>query len=69
MKLKNETYDVLKWIAITVIPALVVLINTVGTAVDYEYTGIITIVIGAVGLFLATILGTSTKNFNNDDEV
>ena len=28
MKLKNKTYDILKWVLITVIPALILLITT-----------------------------------------
>lgn len=64
MKLKNEVYDVLKWILITVIPALIFLITTLSTIYHFEeLSNIICLTISAIATFTARILEISTKNY------
>ena len=64
MKLKNKTYDILKWILITVIPALIVLITTLGTIYNFEdVSNIICLTISAIATFISSILGISSSNY------
>lgn len=67
MILNDKIYNILKWVAIVFIPALVILIGTIGTAIGYDMTMIQTI-IGAVGVFIASIIGVSTYNYNKNEE-
>jgi len=67
MKLKDEIYNVLKWTLITFVPALVLLISTLGTIYHFD-TEIITLTIGAVATFLGAITGISNKNYYKGDE-
>ncbi|WAW15304.1 phage holin [Peptostreptococcus equinus] len=69
MKLKNETYDILKWIAQIFLPALTIFVGAVGVAVGFKQTDLIVIIMTAFDTFLGTILGISTKNYNSEREV
>ena len=64
MKLKNKTYDILKWVLITVIPALILLITTLGTIYNFEdISNIICLTISAIATFISSILGISSSNY------
>ena len=64
MKLKNKTYDILKWVLITVIPALILLITTLGTIYNFEdISNIICLTISAIATFISRILGISSSNY------
>ncbi len=64
MKLKNKTYDILKWVLITVIPALILLITTLGTIYNFEdVSNIICLTISAIATFISSILGISSSNY------
>lgn len=65
MKLPNNVYDVLKWICLIVVPALITLISTLGTIYGHDTT-IITATIGAVATFVGALIGISNSNFYND---
>lgn len=65
MKLKNKTYDMLKWILMTVVPAITWLISTLGTIYKFD-TEIITLTIGALATFLAIITGISNYNYKKE---
>ena len=63
--LNNRTYDLLKYIAITVVPALATLVGTVGVALGYQdVTGIVVTIITAVGTFIGSLVGLSSVNYN-----
>lgn len=63
--LNNRTYDVLKYLAITVVPALATLVGTVGVALGYQdVTGIVVTIITAVGTFIGALVGLSSVNYN-----
>lgn len=74
MKLSNRVYDFLKWFALVALPATQVLWLTVGKVWNFPYLTEVGATIGAVGLFIAALLGLSTKGFNegaviyDDDE-
>ena len=63
MILPDKIYNILKWVLITFIPALIVLISTLGVIYNFD-TEIITLTIGAIASFLATIIGISNYNYN-----
>lgn len=63
MRLTNRTYDTLKWIALAVIPAASTLVLTVGKIWGLPYYDNIGATISAVGLFIAAIIGVSSKDF------
>ncbi|MBP3589387.1 MAG: holin [Muribaculaceae bacterium] len=58
-KLPSEVYDVLKWVGLALLPALGVLVSTVGKAWGFPYVEPTVITIDALGVFIATIIGYS----------
>ena len=65
MKLSNKSYDFLKWFALVALPAFQVFWLTVGKVWDFPYLTEIGATIGATGLFIAALLGLSSKQFND----
>lgn len=63
MNLSDKTYDTLKWIAVNLIPALEVLILTIGQIWELPYYAQIGATVAAFGVFLAAILGISSKAY------
>lgn len=64
MKLTNKQYDICKWILLTCVPALIVLISALGKIYDFEeLANTINLTIGAFAIFFRSILGISTKNY------
>ena len=63
MKMKNITYDRFKWFALVFIPAFEVLILTLGKIWGIPYYSEIGASVAAFGVFLATILGISSRNY------
>lgn len=63
MKLSNTTYDRLKWFALVFIPALEFLILTLGDIWGFAHYIEIGQTIAAIGVFLAALLGVSSKNY------
>lgn len=66
MRISNETYDGIKWVALNLIPALEVLILTVGKIWELPYYTEIGATVAAVGVFLAAIIGVSSRNYYED---
>jgi len=66
MRISNETYDGIKWVALNLIPALEVLILTVGKIWELPYYTEIGATIAAIGVFLAAIIGVSRKTYLED---
>ena len=63
MKMDNKTYDILKFIALKVLPALATLIIVLTMIWDIPYGEAIGATITAIDGFLGTILGISSKNY------
>lgn len=63
MKLNNKQYDILKWVALVVIPASATLVLTVGKIWGLPYYDNIGATISAIGLFIAAVIGVSSKDF------
>ena len=66
--IKNETYDVLKWVSVQLIPALNVLILAIGKIWDMPYYVQIAGTISAIGVFIGAIIYKSSKEFYKDVE-
>ena len=63
MKLSNITYDRIKWFALVFIPAFEVLILTLGKIWGIPYYSEVGASVAAVGVFLAALLGVSSKSY------
>lgn len=66
MKLPNKVYDVLKWLLIIFIPALLTLITSLGQIYMFD-TEIIVLTISALSVFLGAITGISSINYNKGE--
>lgn len=64
MVLSSKTYEVLKWIAQIVLPALGTLYFALATIWGLSYGEQVVGTITAVDAFLGTLLGLSTVNYN-----
>lgn len=62
--MSNKTYDILKWIVITVLPALLTLFGVIGATLDFSFTDTVITIGTAVITFLGTVLGISSVNYN-----
>lgn len=62
--LDNKTYDLLKWIAMIVLPALGTLYFALASIWGLPYGEQIVGTITAVDAFLGALLGVSTNNYN-----
>jgi len=66
MKLPNKVYDWLKWIVLVFLPALNVLIFTLGQVIGFD-SAVVCGVISAITVFLGALIGVSTINHNKDE--
>ena len=64
MKISNKTYDLLKYVALILIPALVVFVTKVGTELGYPHTETLSVLISAFGTFLGALLVVSSNSYN-----
>ena len=60
--MNNKLYDILKWTLITFVPALILLITTLGGIYNFN-TDIIIQTISAVATFIGALLGISSINY------
>lgn len=67
MKFKNETYDILKWIAMYLLPAIGTLYFALASVWRLPYGEQIVGTVTAIDTFLGVILGISTANYNKDN--
>jgi len=71
MKMSNKTYDILKWVALTLLPALTALYGVIGATLNIPYTEEVITIAVAVDTCLGTCLGISSINYHaggNDNE-
>ena len=61
--MNNQTYDILKRVALIIIPALATFVNAVGMVWGVPYTNEATATITAFGVFLGAALGISSENY------
>ena len=66
MKMSNKVYDVLKWVALIVLPALATLYGTLAGIWNLPYADAIPETIMAIDLFIGVILGVSSASYNKN---
>lgn len=66
MKMSNETYDIMKWVAQIALPAVGTLYFALAKIWGLPYGTEIVGTITAVDTFLGALLGISTKNYNKE---
>ncbi|AYG01719.1 phage holin [Lactococcus allomyrinae] len=66
--MNNKTYDIIKWIVLTVLPALSVLVGVLGKAYGWNGTELAVITLNAVTVFLGAITGISALKYSNKEE-
>ena len=66
--LSNKQYDIIKWVVILLLPALSVLVGTLGQAYGFIHTDLAVTTINAVTVFLGVITGVSTYQHNKEDD-
>lgn len=63
MKMSNKVYDVLKWIALIVFPAVIALYSTLSGIWGWPYGEQITGTLAALEIFLGTVLQISNAKY------
>lgn len=66
MKMSNKTYDILKWIAQILLPALGTLYAALAGIWGFPFAEQIVGTISAVDLFLGALLGISSKKYYDE---
>lgn len=70
MRISDKVYDILKWIALICIPAIVTFLSVVLGVfdVDPKTTNIIVTIIAAVGTLIGSLIGVSTKAYKQEQK-
>lgn len=68
MKMNNKTYDILKDIALYVLPALATLILALGNIWGIPYAEAIAATITAIDTFLGAVLKISSNNYAKEQD-
>ena len=66
MKMKNKTYDILKFIDMRVLPALLTFYGIIGATLKIPYTQEVLTIGTAFVACLGTILGISSDNYKKE---
>jgi uncharacterized membrane protein YqgA involved in biofilm formation len=70
MRIPDNVYNILKWIALICIPAVVTFLSVVlgVLSVDPKTINIIVTIITAIGTLIGSLIGVSTKAYNKEKE-
>lgn len=68
MKFKNNTYDILKNIALIILPALATFYGSLGKIWGFPITEQVVLTITAFDTFLGACLGISNINYKKEDK-
>lgn len=70
MRIPDSLYDVLKWVALICIPALVTFLSVVLGVLDVDpkTVNIILTIMTAVGTLIGSLIGVSTKAYNKEQQ-
>ncbi|OTN83676.1 hypothetical protein A5819_003103 [Enterococcus sp. 7E2_DIV0204] len=68
MKMSDETYKKVKWAVSVVLPALGVLIGSLGKAYGWKSTDLAVITITAITTFLGATMLYSTNQYNKEGD-
>ncbi|HFD0681342.1 TPA: phage holin [Enterococcus faecium] len=67
MILSDKYYQIIKWTVLTVLPALSVLVATLGKAYGWNETDMTVLTINAIATFLGVITGVSAYNLKDKE--
>lgn len=67
MKFNNKVYDVLKWVALIVLPAIATLYSSLAGIWGLPYAEQIPLTITAIDTALGVLLGISTSSYNKEN--
>ncbi|EMF0139732.1 phage holin [Enterococcus hirae] len=67
MILPDKYYQIIKWTVLTVLPALSVLVATLGKAYGWSETDMTVLTINALATFLGVITGVSAYNLKDKE--
>lgn len=68
MKIPDKVYDVLKWIALVVIPALTAFYSVLASALGLPYADIVAQIAAGVCTLIGALIGISTAEYNKNKE-
>lgn len=70
MKISDKLYNVLKWVALICIPALVTFLSVVlGVLnVDPKTVNIVVTILAAIGTLIGSLIGVSTSAYNKEQK-
>ena len=68
MKMSNKTYDILKEIALTILPAVAVLYATLGKIWGLPYVSEVPATIMAIDTFLGVCLHISSAEYHKEED-
>lgn len=68
MKISNALYDILKWVALVVLPAVATLYGALAAAWGWPYAEQIVYTITAIDTFLGALLGISNLQYKAGED-
>lgn len=68
MKMNNKVYDILKWIALVVLPAFCMFYSTIGDIWGFPKVVEVVGTITAFDTFLGVLLGVSSTQYNKNNQ-
>ena len=68
MKLNDKVYDILKYVALIGIPAVLTFYGVVGATLGIPYTQEVLTIGAAFDTMLGTLLGISIANYNKENK-
>ena len=68
MKLSNKVYDILKWVALIVLPALATFCSVLSGIWGLPFGEQIPATLTAIGLLVGTLIGISTAKYKKESE-
>lgn len=69
MKMSNKAYDVLKWVALIVLPALCAFVTAIAEIWHLPYGPQISGTVAAVATFLGALLQVSTAKYRKREDI
>lgn len=67
MKLSNKVYDILKYLTLRVLPAILTFVGIVLTQLKYDHTEVVLIIGAGFITMLGQILGISNDKYNKTE--
>lgn len=66
MKLSDKLYQILKYVDLVFIPALITFYGLIGNTLNIPHTDIVLTIMGGFDVFLGSLLGISTARYNKE---